>query len=92
MDGWPGLLWPPARLPSYHLVVTGTAADTLLFTQWYTGSWGWEGVSLRAGGQQPLGELLTVYTIVYSSVIKSSSALLCCLSLFSDSISSSLNP
>lgn len=30
---------------------------------------------LRAGGQQPLGELLTVYTIVYSSVIKSASTL-----------------
>ena len=30
---------------------------------------------LRAGGQQPLGELLMVYTIIYSSVIKSASTL-----------------
>ena len=39
--------------------------------------WGWVGGAgeLRAGGQQPLGELLTVYTIIYSSVIKSASTL-----------------
>lgn len=57
--------------------------------------WGWRvgGVGdLRAGGQQLLGELLTVYIIVYSSVIKSASTLICCLNLFSDSIPSSLNP
>lgn len=67
------LLRPLARSPHCHLVVTGTAADTLLFIQWYAGSGGgWEerAGELRAGGQQPLGELLTVYTIVYSSVIK----------------------
>ena len=55
--------------------------------------WGGGGAGeLRAGEQQPLGELLTVYTIVYSSVIKSASTLICCLNLFSDSIPSSLNP
>lgn len=37
------LLRPLARSPSCHLVVTGTAADTLLFIQWYAGSGGgWE--------------------------------------------------
>lgn len=54
--------------------------------------WGVGEGELRAGGgQQPLGELLTVYTIVYSSVIKSASTL-CYLKLFSDSIPNSLNP
>lgn len=48
--------------------------------------WGVGEGELRAGGgQQPLGELLTVYTIVYSSVIKSASTL-CYLKLFSDSL------
>lgn len=48
--------------------------------------WGVGGeAELRAGGQQPLGVLLTVYTIVYFSVIKSASTLICCLNLFSAS-------
>lgn len=51
-----------------------------------------EGEQRAEGGQQPLGELLTVYTIVYSSVIKSASTLFCYLQPFSDSIPNSLNP
>lgn len=34
-----------------------------------------EGTLRAGGGQQPLGEPLMVYTIVYSSVIKSASTL-----------------
>lgn len=71
-NGWPGLLRPIARSPSCHLVVTGTRQLLIpcsLF-KWYAGSGGGGAGELRAGGQQPLGELLTVYTIVYSLWLK----------------------
>lgn len=84
---------PLTTSPSYHQVVTGTAADNpALLLNGTQGMGVGEGEQRARGGQQPLGELLTVYTIVYSSVIKSASTLFCYLKLFSDSIPNSLNP
>lgn len=87
MDGWPGLLWSLARSPSYHMIATGTAANTLLFTQWYPGRG--HGKRVSWGLEEDNSHWVSCSrscTIVYS-VIKSTSTHLYCLNLFSDSIS-----
>lgn len=82
MDGWLGLLWSLAGSTSYPALYSMVRGELGVG----------EGELRAIGGQRPLGELLMVCTIVYYSVIKSASTLLCCLSLFSDSIPNFLNP